>query len=383
MKQLVTFTPDNRYFFGDSHGYEDSYIISSKLIPPISTVFGTLRKSILVQNGALELFRNSSGEIIEKAKNDDPLEIQTEIGDFDYNVNPNGNLGKLNSVSPLFIKRISDGMCFYPIPINWQIDGKHVVRRSITLKKGLINNFNGSKSADFYQLDGYSAKLEISNIWVDMNNWCDLVRGSCPQYPIGNDCLIDNDIFVNHKHPGIGRNISQENSRRSFTQSVSDQSFFQKEDYSFKDAAFCFAMIVDVEGCSLKDSGVFMGGDRSFFIMKATEYNNSFSNELIKNLLSPKSCLEKDGKYVVLSEINICSTSDKAWYCLNGGNLNKQRRLVLSKYQKQSDGSPFRMRLKGAVTRSIPIGSIIITTSEIQLKPGFNQNAGFDRLIKL
>lgn len=60
MQYLVTFDPESRFFFGAAHGYADTYLVRSQKIPPLSTVLGTIRKALLLQEKLLVY--NSTGE---------------------------------------------------------------------------------------------------------------------------------------------------------------------------------------------------------------------------------------------------------------------------------------------------------------------------------
>lgn len=383
---LLTFTPDNRFFFGDSHGYDDTYIISSKKIPPLSTILGTIRKSLLVQNKILSVYLDSSGNWVEGVDSGKDKDIKTCIGDFDYNVKPSGGLGQIESISPVFIKRKSDGKLFYPLPCNWQVENKLVERRELLWKENEFNNFNGTTSKRFVLLEGYNPKLQPMTVWVEMGKWQQIVSGEKTQYPLGTDILTDNDFFEVHKHPGIRRSFTEADGRRTFTHKVSDQGFFQKEDFSFKSENFCFAVLVEVQdNTCIEDTGVLMGGDKSIFFMKSTEFSEKNLSAFWESLISPKQVLESDTIYAVLSETNISSLAVPDIYCVNKGRLEKQRRLVLGRNADYDSKLPYRLRMKGGVIRTAPIGSLIITTSEVEITStsGVNPIVGFDRLIEI
>lgn len=382
MKQLVTFTPENRYFFGYTHSYDDSYIIKSRAVPPLSTILGTIRKAILDQKGILTLSKNN-GKIVEKANN--VQDIIDSIGDFDYNTNPQGNLGLIKSISPVFLVRKSDTQFFYPIPLNWQEEGDKKVSRAIVKKEKVLNNFNGSACEVFFNMENYNVKSDLLEIWVNTNIWQDIATLESKILESDADFLIPEKIFVSQIHPGISRGIKQDDKRRkSVKQSSEEQNYFIKEDYSIKDNAYCFGVILDIEDnyFTLKNSGVFMGGDRSFFFM---EVDNNVpiddKNNFMSNFLEPKNTLEKDKVYIVLSETNLENLADGKLTSFNAGYLDLQRRMVLPRnpLPKSAPELPFRLKMKGAVMRSLPIGSILLINEEIKLTQNYNPKVGFDR----
>lgn len=382
MKQLVTFTPENRYFFGYTHSYDDSYIIKSRAVPPLSTILGTIRKAILDQKGILTLSKNN-GKIVEKANN--VQDIIDSIGDFDYNTNPQGNLGLIKSISPVFLVRKSDTQFFYPIPLNWQEEGDKKVSRAIVKKEKVLNNFNGSACEVFFNMENYNVKSDLLEIWVNTNIWQDIATLESKILESDADFLIPEKIFVSQIHPGISRGIKQDDKRRkSVKQSSEEQNYFIKEDYSIKDNAYCFGVILDIEDnyFTLKNSGVFMGGDRSFFFM---EVDNNVpiddKNNFMSNFLEPKNTLEKDKVYIVLSETNLENLADGKLTSFNAGYLDLQRRMVLPRnpLPKSAPELPFRLKMKGAVRRSLPIGSILLINEEIKLTQNYNPKVGFDR----
>ena len=125
-----------------------------------------------------------------------------------------------------------------------------------------------------------------------------------------------------------------------------------------------------------------MGGDRSFFFM---EVDNNVpiddKNNFMSNFLEPKNTLEKDKVYIVLSETNLENLADGKLTSFNAGYLDLQRRMVLPRnpLPKSAPELPFRLKMKGAVRRSLPIGSILLINEEIKLTQNYNPKVGFDR----
>ncbi len=393
MKQLVTFTPENRYFFGYTYSYEDSYLIKSRAVPPLSTILGTIRKAILDQNDILKI-SDYRGKIVEKANN--TKEIIDAIGDFDYNTNPNGDLGLIKSISPVFLVRKSDKKFFYPIPLNWQKEENKIVSRAIVKKENkivsraivkkenILNNFNGSASKFFFNIKSYNSKSDLMEIWVNTNIWQDLATLESKILESGADVLYPEKIFISQIHPGINRGIKQDDDRRkSVTQSSEEQNYFIKEDYSIKDNAYCFGVILDFDdnNLALRNSGVFMGGDRSFFFMEVDNNVQIDATNFMSHFLEPKNTLDKDKVYIVLSETNLENLADGKLTSFNAGYLNLQRGMVLPRNPLTNNSSelPFRLKMKGAVRRSLPIGSILLINEEIKLTQKYNPQAGFDR----
>ncbi len=383
MQYLVTFDPEGRFFFGTAHGYDDTYLVRSQKIPPLSTVLGTIRKALLLKEKLL-IYKTIGGKAVEGIAPSKGVEdLETLIGDFDYVKKPDGGLGKIMSISPVFLVNKADKKVYYPLPLNWQCIDDQPVRRAIA-SEDILNNFAGGESNGFPYLDGYIAKCGLCRYWAKASDWVDIARGHASSKPEDMQLLTDEEIFVEHKHPGINRGGEMKNGRKEYTQSAQGQSYFQKIDYSFAADAFAFGVLLELDDAiQLPCGGVEMGGDRSFFNMTASKYPVIPQEGLLQSLVTPLSTLDAKSKYAVLSETNISSFYNNDFICLNGGELQLQRRMILSRNAPAS-GKPFRLKMKSGVRKSMPIGSIIITgDKETAITPGFSQAAGFDRFIKL
>jgi len=117
--------------------------------------------------------------------------------------------------------------------------------------------------------------------------------------------------------------------------------------------------------------------------MTSTQYPCIPKQGLLQSLVTPLTKLDANSRYAILSETNISSFRNQGFICLNGGELELLRRMVLQRNASVS-AKPFRLRMKSGTYKSMPIGSIIITGGkETAITPGFSQAAGFDRFIKL
>ena len=383
MQYLVTFDPENRFFFGAAHGYADTYLVRSQKIPPLSTVLGTIRKALLLQEKLL-VYQSTGKRAVEGIAAGKSVEdLKAVIGDFDYSKKQDGGLGKIKRISPVFLVCKEGMKIYYPLPLNWQCIDEIPVRREIA-HENILNNFAGGKSESFPYLNGYIAKCGLCRYWAEASVWKDIADGNTAPNSGGAQLLTDEDIFVEHKHPGIDRGGIMINGRKEYTQSAQGQSYFQKIDYSFSDDAFAFGVLLDLnDDTQIPDGGVEMGGDRSFFHMTSTQYPCIPKQGLLQSLVTPLTKLDANSRYAILSETNISSFRNQGFICLNGGELELLRRMVLQRNASVS-AKPFRLRMKSGTYKSMPIGSIIITGGkETAITPGFSQAAGFDRFIKL
>lgn len=383
MQYLVTFDPESRFFFGAAHGYADTYLVRSQKIPPLSTVLGTIRKALLLQEKLL-VYNSTGGKAVEEiAAGKSDKDLEAVIGDFDYSKKQDGGLGKIRRISPVFLVRKAGMKIYYPLPLNWQCIDEMPVRREIA-SKDILNNFAGGESKSFPYLKGYIAKCGLCRYWAEASVWKDIAVGNTAPNSDGAQLLTDEDIFIEHKHPGIDRGGKMINGRKEYTQSAQGQSYFQKIDYSFSDDAFAFGVLLDLnDDTHIPDGGVEMGGDRSFFHMTSTQYPGIPKQGLLQSLVTPLTKLDANSRYAILSETNISSFRNQGFICLNGGELELLRRMVLQRNASVS-AKPFRLRMKSGTYKSMPIGSIIITGGkETAITPGFSQAAGFDRFIKL
>ena len=120
MQYLVTFDPENRFFFGAAHGYADTYLVRSQKIPPLSTVLGTIRKALLLQEKLL-VYQSTGKRAVEGIAAGKSVEdLKAVIGDFDYSKKQDGGLGKIKRISPVFLVCKEGMKIYYPLPLNWQ-----------------------------------------------------------------------------------------------------------------------------------------------------------------------------------------------------------------------------------------------------------------------
>lgn len=379
---LITFQPFSRYFFGDHHGFDDVYKVVSKKIPALSTVIGTIRHELLLQKGLIQYMDGK--ELVDPIHED---KLKQLIGEFLYDREPMGKLGCIESISPVMLAKVdsADPVLYYPLPMNIQKKPKKENDKPtlqycpVALEEKGQNNFSGNIREVRRYLKGYDYKSGYTRIWADLTQWEQLLRninGTQTAY------LEDEAIFCSNDVVGIRRDREFQANQYVYKSKEDDKGFFLKTDYRFTSDTFRFAVLLDVQdNFDLQNASVLMGGEQTSFRMEIQEWTVSENNRLEKALLNPMHTLCAGRTYCVLSETNFDNLSELGWV-FNAGAIERTRRLVF-KNNRDDNHQLDRFKIKGAVCRYLPIGSIIIPDKDIQIKPTYNQQVGYDRFIEI
>lgn len=258
-KYLITLKPLEPFFFGGEYtfGGDDSrnegsrYSATSKYFPQQSALLGMLRKTILIQEGCLTLHRR--GEWVDASRSS---KASTVAGKGQFSYEENYDIGKIDSISPLFIAQNGH---FYII------DAKD-------------SAFTPKISPNSRMLLGDSEQPNILFEGYDPKNY-------------------SSDNFIAHDGKGIKKltelyeEVSSVGIEKSTKGESKEDAFFQKTSFVLqKNAAFACIVNLD-EKINLSQTIVTLGADQSSFMMELKPFDKDF-HELFSAAFAPK-CLDR------------------------------------------------------------------------------------------
>jgi len=302
---LVTFTPINRFFFGGSYSFEDSFYAESLKFPQPTTVLGCIRHTILVQNGILSPIAIIDPKTITEKLGDRGKELtgSSMINGLD---DTDDNFGIIEKISPTFIVKFKDNEIedfLFPVSADVVIkkeDSKEKEDKiSLTCFKYTKTNGKSSYSgrvAEYAILSERNSKLDGVHCLGGKDFWEAYMCGNSLPH---NSVYEEDKIFIAHTSVGIGRK----------NRVAEEGMFYTKIDYSLQND-FTFAVIAWLkEDSILKNGVVFLGGEQSTFLMKVSSLGD-MSHPIINMIVNDKcnlsenlSSCSNEEKFVALSPI--------------------------------------------------------------------------------
>lgn len=260
-KYLVTFTPKEPYFFGNEKSFiypkskgngqfGNKYYIKSELSPSQSTLLGAVRYLMIPEK-----------------KQDRSAYVKTDldalIGPASFNPeDPEQEFGKIQKISPIFLREDETADMLIPTPLNHQVktkgeDGKAVTNKVYTP----FETYTAVSDTDsrLYTKD-YNAKFGIADGYVSLEK---------------KTVLSADELFSPTVRVGINR--SSEN-----------DGFFKKEFVTLKEG-YSFAVyltLADGAEPPADKQTVFLGQNKSAFTVRVTAAEDD-TEEKIKELLMP------------------------------------------------------------------------------------------------
>lgn len=240
MKYLIKLTPLEPYFFGGENTFRiagasslisESYYISSLPLPSQTTILGMLRYVLLEQNYLLNTDR-----VYEDRSKQNKL-----IGEKAYMVDADNRLGKIRSVSPLFIMD-NKGEKYIPAPLNH--DAVHSFYSPLEMSDTVISTSHGSihvpKDYDIKSHGRFLGETSYMRI---------------------SDKAIVSDIFESCERVGIDKNKK-------------DEAYFKKL-YMYLKKEYCFAVAAELD-TKISDTVCYMGREKSCFKLNAEPLCDSY-----------------------------------------------------------------------------------------------------------
>lgn len=302
---LVTFTPINRFFFGGSYSFEDSFYAESLKFPQPTTVLGCIRHTILVQNGILSPIAIIDPKTITEKLGDRGKELtgSSMVNGLD---DPDDNFGIIEKISPAFIVKFKDNEIedfLFPVSADVLIKKENNKEKedkiSLTCFKYTKTNGKSSYSgrvAEYAILSERNSKLDGIHYLGGKDFWEAYMCGKALPH---NPDYEEDKIFIAQTSVGIGRK----------NRIAEEGMFYTKIDYSLRNS-FAFAVIAWLkEDSILKNGVVILGGEQSIFLMKVFSLGD-ISHPVINMIVNDKcklpeilSSCPNEEKFVALSPI--------------------------------------------------------------------------------
>lgn len=259
----ITLTPLEPYFFGGERGFnfgsekgylKQRYFISSLDTPSQTTLLGALRYAVLAANGALikDFTRGS----------DDRKRADELVGSESFDFSRNYSFGAIGRISPLFILDNEDYLV--PMPMNHKNGESHYSPMEITqCPSGITLSKGNVYSPDYKAKDGCG------------EGWLKLSDKSVVPYSFNS--TTDLGMFQSLVRVGINSQRSEAIEERN-----DEDGFFKKEFKMLRRGAFAFFANLDPEKIGSLKQGVtvFLGQNKSAFILKAVEQENDLEKKI-------------------------------------------------------------------------------------------------------
>lgn len=393
---LITFKPYDRFYFGTTQSFGESFYAISSIFPTQTTILGTLRATILKQNDLLDLQTrkpktDSSGNLLEKVKELTGTSKMIDLFDND------DNFGKILKISPVFIVKQGKGsQCIddvlFPVPADvvFEYDNyedKEKVSPEIVGLKLLDFKEQKIDGMKVYSRNGNSEKLfsldkRVKDYTADyfggISFWQSYSKCKSSQDKLDyHKTYLACEIFFRDSQPGIAR----ENRK------TKEEHFYVKNDFRMADE-YSFGVIVHFsEENVIQNCDVIMGGEKSLFGLSVKKIDTSkyiYSNHpIIKRFIDEKdfgdlySLTNNKFKLVALSPIigNDCEIGGLNFAIINEMYIHRNI---------EFDGSS---RKKDTSYSAIPYGSVLFVNNNFGVNlskvPPIPRKIGFNFLMSV
>ena len=255
---LITFKPVASYFFGGEQtfgeGDEANYFAKSNPFPQQTTILGTLRKEVLIQDGVYK-------ENFKEYTDNDVKIMNGLIGNQSFQIGEPMDFGVIKSLSPIFLMQNNESFYISAPKDRNLIYNPEPGRAFVNDKKDTIpffTNYNSKKGCD----TGF-----ISN------------KKGYKRFK---------DIFEEYIKIGITKERDGD-----------DKESFFKQSYYTLQQDFTFGVIIEID-FELKNNTIYMGANNSSFFMKVREFDGTLNDQF--------SNLHEDNKIILLSDAYVKNT---------------------------------------------------------------------------
>jgi len=255
---LITFKPVVSFFFGGEQtfgeGDEANYFAKSNPFPQQTTILGTLRKEVLIQEGVYK-------ENFNKYTYNDVKIMNGLIGNQSFRIGELENFGVIKSLSPVFLIQNNDS--FY---ISAPKD------RNLTYCRESGKSFLNNEKDTIPFFTNYNPK-----------KGCDSGFISDTKKYKSFDAIFKENIKI-----GITKERDGDDK----------ESFFKQSYYNLQ-RDFSFGVIVEID-FELESNTIYMGANNSSFFMKVKKFDGTLNNQF--------SDLHEDNKIILLSDAYVENT---------------------------------------------------------------------------
>jgi CRISPR type III-B/RAMP module-associated protein Cmr3 len=362
MKYLLTFKPLKSFFFGNDRTFSVDYVAASEYFPQNTQLLGAIRLFIAEQNQLMHVHKNGK-------YSNDPNELKKLVGtasakDFDTN----DNLGKIQSLSQMFILNRSLDDAYFPTPMDVKIefdhhgtqiigdDGKiHLVNYP---QKAKLTYYELAKIDENYFLKNYDVKNNSSQMLGNRNFWNFYLKKEPRSI---NGLQQYNDVFIPHTQVGIGL----ENKK------TIEGAFYSKTDYQLSES-FLFGCLIELEERIINDGIIQIGAEGSLFELHVMPFADTKLQDhpIVSRLFQTP---EPNEKLVCISDTMLTHTDELDAY------------FTIAPYYKNFamlDNDYARHKGKTAQKRLIPAGTVAYIKNKMPKQPqGAYAKMGFNQFI--
>lgn len=282
---LIKLTPLNYYFFGGERtfggGNLENYLVESRKLPQQTTLLGTIRYRLLVDN-LLNGTENTLGKKL-------PSGASEYIGAHGFIRGYKGIYGCISRLSTLFIID-NKGKHYHSAALNCGLSLKAMHNSSAALDMR-----HATQTTTAFQLSGYDAKEGLQARFIEKGG-AELFFEKQRDKKTG---IVDDTkdvLFVEHEQVGI---------QKSRTGNPDEKAFFKQTSYCLKKHyAFGFYLTLgqttDGKFPELREGTIQMGGERSLFKMEIAE-----AREKVPILYKTALPTDEYDKLVLLSDADL------------------------------------------------------------------------------
>lgn len=244
---LLELKPLGSFFFGGEVTFGDgeniNYLVKSNLFPQQTTILGMLRKELLIQKGYLSI--TDKGEILKAGKE----EVESLIGPESFDITKaDQDFGVINKISSVFLYKSNSSWkkSFFSVaPKDFGLEFVKVPGRAC---------FNLKQKEHVPFIKKYNAKTGLADFFTN---------GVCE--PISLD-----EMFKPVERIGITKGDKG---------TTEEKGLYKQTTYRLKES-FAFACLADIADpwFSLRDSLVFMGGEKSAFKLTVHDFDKTFED---------------------------------------------------------------------------------------------------------
>ncbi len=284
-KYLVTLRPHDKFFFGGKNTFGDgnkaNYFVKSGYFPQQTGILGLIRHQLLLQCNDDKIFKGNS---IQSEDNASEL-----IGGSGFIVkNERNNFGKIQNVSPVFIRDLKAKKNYFPANREYQIYTKLVKE----CKKEKVNDFFEIQLNDNPLLKDYEPKEDLLDLLADK----DLNK------------LKYDEVFKEYQQVGIIKNYEGGTDDEAYYLQTFIR-FNNKDEKGNIRHDYTFALLVELDDSAIFASQevVVFGGEQQTFKMYVKEIKDENKNldTVFQEMLPDYQKSENSSKIVLVSDAYI------------------------------------------------------------------------------
>lgn len=326
---IVRLTPINSYYFGGEitfgEGAAQNYYVKSNYLPQASSLLGVMRYEVLRQNNLLSYDKTNRQQL---------EQVKYLIGEHGFNLDDDSSYGIIQKLSPVFVENKRSGKFYTPMPLD---DGIQISFQSDTE----CSFSSVCKQSKAITMKGYDYKhYDNYRYWIS-----------------GDGEKIDTKaIFYEKEQIGITKSNREDDDQDAFYKMVS---VGLRDSYNF---VFILETSIDIN--PVEKEVVYMGGNRSAFVMSIVP----FENEPTDFFCTYFSSLKRSDRLLLLSDTYFTDQERNDFPFIWADMICN--RYIVNQYEK---GHSWNRPLKTVLYHLFARGGAIYTSETISPNPHLNR----------